>query len=176
MHSFGTIRCIFGIALTLSILFLAPEAGFATPSPRDSGPEEVRIGVSFGGISFMGFMMEYRWGSRSVEMNIGTWSFRDLSLSLIGKQYFGPGDFRPFAGAGLWAVIAPPREPEHQTAVALLFRAPVGVEWNVDADHHLGAHISLNRALTVRRRDPQDEFPPSDRLVPLPGFYYVWKR
>jgi hypothetical protein len=124
----------------------------------------------------MGFVVEYRWGSRSVEMNIGTWSLRDLSFSLVGKQYFGPGDFRPAAGAGLWVVVAPPREPEEQTAVALLFRAPVGVEWNVDADHHLGAHISLNRALAIRRRDPADEFPPSDRLVPLPGFYYLWKR
>jgi hypothetical protein len=169
-------RPALGIALALSILVSAPPAGLRALPVSGSGPEEVRIGVSFGGISFMGFLMEYRWGSRSVEMNIGTWSFRDLSVSVLGKQYFGPGDFRPFAGFGLWTVIAPPREPEDQTAVALMLRAPVGVEWNVDADHHLGGHISLNRALMIRRRDPRDDFPASDRLIPLPGFYYVWKR
>ena len=60
--------------------------------------------------------------------------------------------------------------------LALLARAPVGVEWNVDADHHLGTSIALNRALWIQRKDPLDETPPSDRLIPLPGFYYRWKR
>jgi len=153
-----------------------PSAAAGEALPDRSGPEELRIGVSFGGISFMGFLVEYRWGRRSVEMNIGTWSFRDLSISIVGKQYFGPGDFRPFSGIGLWTVIAPTHGPGEQTAAALLIRAPVGVEFNVDADHHLGGHISLNRALWIRRRDPRDELPPSDRLVPLPGFFYLWKR
>ena len=158
----------------------APETGMvpvaeAVPGSK-SGPEEVRIGLSFGGISFMGFLVEYRWGDRSVELNIGTWSFRDLSVSLVGRQYFGPGDFRPFAGLGLWAVIAPYHQEGEQAGVAVLARAPIGVEWNVDADHHLGAHINLNRALWIRRKDPRDDYPPSRRLVPLPGFYYVWNR
>lgn len=124
----------------------------------------------------MGFIMEYRWGDLSVEMNIGTWTFRDLSVSVIGKQYYGPGDFRPFSGLGVWAVIAPTHDEGEQSAVAVMARAPVGVEWNVDADHHLGGHISLNRALWIRRKNPQDDLPPSKRLVPLPGFYYIWKR
>jgi len=140
------------------------------------GPEEVRFGISFGGISFTGFIVEYRWGDRSIEMNIGTWSFRDLSISVIGKQYFGPGDFRPFSGLGLWAVIAPQHGPQEQVAVAVMARVPVGVEWNVETDHHLGAHIGLNRALWIRRKDPEEDIPPSDRLIPLPGFSYLWKR
>jgi hypothetical protein len=160
----------------LFALFLCPPEASGTPTSNRAEPEEVRIGLSFGGISFMGFVMEYRWGNRSVEMNIGTWSFRDLSLSLVGKQYFGPGDFRPFAGLGLWAVAAPNTGPGERTGVAVMARAPVGVEWNVDADHHLGAHLSLNRALWIRRKDPLDDFPPTDRLMPLPGFYYLWKR
>jgi hypothetical protein len=169
-------RPISGIILVLMALSLPAPKGLEAATSLGPGPEEVRIGISFGGISFMGFIMEYRWGSRSVEMNIGTWAFRDLSVSLVGKQYFGPGDFRPFAGMGFWAVMAPAKEEAQQTAMAFMFRAPVGVEWNVEADHHLGAHISLNRALAVRRQDPLDEFPPSDRLIPLPGFYYIWKR
>jgi hypothetical protein len=148
----------------------------ATPVPAGPDPEEVRIGLSFGGISFTGFILEYRWGDRSMELNIGTWSFRDLSLSVVGKHYFGPGDFRPSAGLGLWAVVAPTTEDGQRTGVAILARAPVGVEWNVDADHHFGAHISLNRGLWIRRKDPREELPPSPHVVPLPGFYYLWNR
>ena len=157
-------------------LCLSWPTGLDAASPPDNGPEEVRFGVSFGGISFTGFIMEYRWGDRSVELNIGTWSFRDLSVSIVGKQYFGPGDLRPFSGLGLWAVIAPSHESQERTGIAFMARAPVGLEWNVDGDHHLGAHLSLNRALWIQRKDPLDELPPTDRIIPLPGFSYVWKR
>ena len=152
--------------------------GLGPPSPLDAQavPEEVRIGISFGGISFMGLVSEYRWGDRSVELNVGTWSFRDLSVSLVGKQYFGPGDFRPFAGFGLWTVVAPYHDQGERTGMALMLRAPIGVDWNPDAGHYLGAHLSLNRAVWIRRQDPQDDYPPADRLVPLPGFYYLWNR
>jgi len=164
------------LVLVFAVLaFPAPAVSGASVS-EGSGPEQARIGISFGGISFMGLIMEYRWGDRSIEMNIGTWTFRDLSASVVGKQYFGPGDFRPFAGFGLWAVISPARGDEEQTGLAILARAPVGVEWNVDADHHVGAHLSLNRGLWIQRKDPQDDFPPSKRFVPLPGFYYIWNR
>jgi hypothetical protein len=141
-----------------------------------AGPEDLRVGLSFGGVSFVGIILEYRWGDRSVEVNVGTWSLRDLAVSVVGKQYFGPGDFRPFAGIGLWAVAAPYSRPGERAGFALLARAPVGVDWNVVADHHVGADLSLNRALSIRRKDPQDTTPPTARLVPLPGFYYVWNR
>jgi len=162
--------------LTSIALFLFIPTGLGASVTEGTGPEEVRLGVTFGGISFLGFLMEYRWGDRSIEVNIGTWSFRDLSVSVVGKQYFGPGDFRPFAGLGLWAVLAPQHEAQEQAGLAIMARAPIGVEWNVDADHHLGTHLSLNRALWIRRKDPQDEIPPTNRLIPLPGFYYLWKR
>jgi hypothetical protein len=149
-----------------------PEVSLQEPA----GPEDLRVGLSFGGISFAGFIFEYRWGDRSVEVNVGTWSLRDVSVSVVGKQYFGPGDFRPFAGIGLWAVVAPYNRPGERSGLALLARAPVGVDWKVVADHHLGAHLSLNRALFIRRKDPLDTTPPTARLVPLPGFYYVWNR
>lgn len=124
----------------------------------------------------MGFATEYCWGDRSLELTLGTWAFRDLSLSLVGKQYFGPGDFRPFTGFGLWAVVTPYHGQREQTGVAFLARAPIGVDWNLDADHHLGAALSLNRALWIRRKDPADDTPPTPRTIPLPGFYYRWKR
>ncbi len=167
-------------ALRFGLLALAVLAASPAPARGRShhapGPEEFRVGFSFGGISFIGFLMEYRWGDRSVDLNIGTWSFRDLSVSVVGKQYFGPGDLRPFSGLGLWAIVAPFHGPGERAGVALVARAPMGVEWNLDAGHHVGVDLSLNRALWIRRKDPRDETPPSDRLIPLPGFHYRWKR
>ncbi len=138
-------------------------------------PEDLRLGISFGGISFVGFIVEFRWENRSVDLTIGTWSFRDLSISVVAKQYLGPGDLRPFAGAGLWAIVAPYGGAGERTGVALVARGPVGVDWNLDADHHLGGSLSLNRALWIRRKDPLDDTPPTDRTIPLPGFYYRWR-
>lgn len=158
------------------LLGLLVPASAQARSSVPSDPEDFRIGISFGGISFIGFIMEYRWGNRAVDFTIGTWAFKDIALSVVGKQYFGPGDFRPFAGVGLWAVIAPDHNRGEREGIALLARAPVGVDWNLDADHHIGGAINLNRALWIQRKDPLDETPPSDRLIPLPGFYYRWKR
>jgi hypothetical protein len=166
------------IALQIAVLALAllPPPGACTLDLDGPGPEDLRLGISFGGISFVGFIMEYRWGDRSVELNVGTWSFRDLSVSVVGKQYFGPGDFRPFSGIGLWTVVRPSQAAGERSGVALVARAPVGVDWNLDAAHYLGASLSLNRALWIRRKDPLDDTPPSDRFIPLPGFYYRWNR
>jgi hypothetical protein len=162
-------------ALSLALVLVSPGTGEGT-SLGASGPEEFRIGLSFGGISFIGLVLEYRWGNRSVDINIGTWSFRDLSVSVVGKQYFGPGELRPFAGLGLWSVAAPAAGAGERSGISLVARAPIGADWNLGADHHLGAHLSVNRALWIRRKDPDDLTPPSDRLIPLPGFYYVWSR
>ena len=159
----------------IQLLVLLPQGGLGASGLGKPDPDEVRFGITFGGISFTGFIVEYRWGNRSLEMNIGTWTFRDLSLSLVGKQYFGPGDFRPFSGIGLWAVIAPTTDPLKRTGIAVMARAPIGVEWNVDADHHLGTHLNLNRALWIQRKDPLDDYPPTDRIIPLPGFFYLWR-
>lgn len=164
--------------LSVAVLALAlsgPPAARADDL-HSPGPEELRLGVSFGGISFIGFIMEYRWGDRSMDLTLGTWSFRDLSVSLVGKQYFGPGDFRPFSGIGLWAVVRPNHGLGERSGIALVARAPIGVDWNLDAAHHVGASLSLNRALWIRRKDPRDDTPPSDRFIPLPGFYYRWNR
>lgn len=163
------------VAGGFGLSILAPETP-ATETPILPDPGELRLGFSFGGISFVGLLLEQRWGARSVELNIGTWGFRDLAVSLVAKQYYGPGDFRPYSGLGFWAVAAaPPADAGEQQGLALLLRAPVGVEWNLDAAHHVGADLALNRALKIRRKDPRDQTPPSTRLVPFPGFHYRWK-
>jgi len=167
-------RTLAALSLLSAALWLWSPTPLAARASSRPDPEDLRIGISFGGISFIGFIMEYRWGNRSVDLTVGTWAFRDLSVSLVGKQYFGPGDFRPFAGLGLWAVVNPQHGPGEQSGVALVARAPVGVDWNLDAAHSLGADLALNHALWIRRKDPRDAPPPSTRLSPLPGFYYRW--
>ena len=40
----------------------------------------------------------------------------------------------------------------------------------------LGAELGFSRALAIRRTDPEDETPPAQRIVPLPGASYRWLR
>lgn len=142
---------------------------------RGQGPDVgdgVRLGISFGGISTFGFTVEYFDDARSVELGVGTWSFRDLSVSGVAKQYFGAGAAQPFVGLGLWLVAAGPREEGERAGLALALRAPIGVDWGFADDHAVGAVLNVNRGLAVRRSDPDDDLPMNDRLVPLPGIYY----
>lgn len=134
------------------------------------------MGFTFGGISTVGFVVEYFDGNRSLELTVGTWSFRDLSASLVGKEYFGTGALRPFLGAGLWLVGAAPVREGEQFGLAAVLRAPIGVDWRAGGDHYTGLSMNVNRALWVRRTDPEDDLPVNRRLVPLPGVYYRWSR
>ncbi len=134
----------------------------------------VRVGVGFGGISTVGLTVEYVHEHSALELTVGTWSFRDLSVSVVGKQYLGAGDLLPFVGGGLWLVAA--RPPGERTGVAAVLQAPVGVDWQAADGSYVGMALNVNRALAVRRTDPEDELPINRRLVPLPGVYYRWKR
>lgn len=134
----------------------------------------VRVGVGMGGISTIGLTVEYVHDHSALELTVGTWSFRDLSLSVVGKQYLGAGDLLPFVGGGLWLVAA--RPPGERTGVAAVLQVPVGVDWQAAEGSYVGMSLNVNRALAVRRTDPQDGLPLNRRLVPLPGVYYRWKR
>lgn len=145
-------------------------------SAAQRGDDGVRFGVTFGGISTVGFVVEYFDGTRSVELTVGTWSFRDLSASVVGKEYFGVGALRPFVGIGLWLVGAPPPRSGERLGLAAVLHAPVGVDWRAAGGHYAGAALNVNRALWVRRTDPEDDLPLNQRFVPLPGLYYRWGR
>lgn len=160
-------------AIILAATLLAPTAASAQGAGNDDG---VRVGVTFGGISTVGFVVEYFDGSRSLELGVGTWSFRDVSASLVVKEYFGAGALRPFLGAGLWLVGSAPLRDGERIGLAAIVHAPIGVDWRAGGDHYVGASLNVNRALWVRRTDPDDDFPPTRRLVPLPGVYYRWSR
>lgn len=156
-----------GVTLLLVVLSL-PRAAAA------QADEAWRVGVTLGGTSFVGLVVEYRRDATAVEMGLGTWSLRDAAFTLSGKYYAGRASVSPYAGLGLWLVVAPPSDTaeEERTGAALILRAPLGVDGGV-ADHHaIGLELALNRALAVRRTDVEDLTPPSRRLIPLPGLYY----
>jgi len=140
-------------------------------SPVDD--EGIRFGISIGGVSSVGFLLEFFDGNRSLDLTVGTWSFHDVSLSLVAKQYFGANAARPFVGAGLWLVTAKPSDGRRGLATVL--RAPVGVDWNFTGAHSLGASFNISRAVWVRRTDPEDDKPLEGRWVPLPGIYYRYE-
>jgi hypothetical protein len=162
-------RC--AAALLLFALLLGVRPALAQGSGAGDG---VRFGVTFGGISTVGFTAEYYDDHRSLDLTFGTWSFRDLSASVALKHYFGAGDLLPFVGGGVWIVVA--RPPGERTGFAGILHAPVGIDWRATGQHHLGLSLNVNRALWVRRIDPDDDLPLNRRVVPLPGVYYRWTR
>lgn len=156
--------------------FLALALGFLLASPLSAqgsnAGDGVRVGLSLGGISTFGVTVELFRDTHAVELGVGTWSFRDLSVSTVYKEYIGGKAVRPFVGAGLWAVVAAPLLEDERTGFALVLRAPVGAEWSFVDSHAVGLALNLNRGLAVRRSDPQDDLPMNHRLVPLPEIYY----
>jgi len=130
-----------------------------------------RVGIQFGGISTVGLTFEAYRGNQAVDVTLGTFRFRDLGVAVEGKHYFGGRAARPFAGAGLWAVVA---SSDPRTGLGLIARVPLGVDWHVDEHHATGFVVGVNRALAVRRPDPADDRALNRRLVPLPGVYYRW--
>ncbi len=141
--------------------------------PARAQDEGLRVGFYLGGTSTVGVLFDYFDSTGSTELTIGTFSFRDLSVSVVRRQRFGSGSVKPTIGIGLWAISAFPRE-EEQTGMALVLRAPIGLDANVIGDHFLTLDLNLNRALYVRRTDPEDDTPPAARIIPLPGLSYRW--
>ena len=167
------------LALFMLLAGVSPQLG--------SAQDGLRIGLTVGGASKFGVVLEsFLNGNHSLELAVGTWSFEEISTSLVVKRYFRSNDLdsgwyeksiHPFIGAGLWVVGAKP--PAERLGLALSAIVPIGVDWSFpsDADMQdlilsLGMSVNLNRALLVRRSNPEDQLPLNGRLVPLPGAYY----
>ncbi len=153
-----------------NVLLALAVLAFPLAAQGSNAGDGVRVGVSFGGISTVGVVVELYRDTHALDLALGTWSFRDISLSVVYKEYFFGSRVRPYVGGGLWAVAAFP--PSERTGLALVLRAPVGVDWSFVDDHAIGAALNLNRAIGVRRTDPEDDIPLNRRLVPLPELYY----
>ena len=162
-----------GVAL-LYVLFSSLAGLLVSPLAAQAPADDMqlRIGVTAAGIGSIGASVEFLWGSRSIDMNLATFSFSEVSLAVTGKQYFGRGDMRPFVGVGLWGIVGSTGEDGEQTGKVLLLRLPVGGDWNFTGIHHLGGSLAVNEGLWIDRADPEDDTPVNRRPVPLPGFYY----
>jgi hypothetical protein len=166
------LKSINTLLMTLTLLSLS--APVQAQAPGSNAGDGVRFGIAVGGISTIAVSVELFRDSRSIDLSLGTWSFHDVSFSAVVKQYAFDSAARPFVGAGLWMVVASPANG--RTGVAVVLRAPVGVDWEVTDGHSLGAVVNLNRGLAVRRTDPEDVLPMNKRLVPLPELYYRYTR
>jgi len=176
--------------LVFSVLVLGMTGTSPEPSSAQSG---VRIGVTLGGISKASIALEHFFnGNQSWELTIGTWSFKEVSTAFVIKRYFlknhlDTDSYRPihpFMGAGLWIVGQKPAARNLGFAISAI--VPIGIDWNFPFDsdqscndlscpsghNALGVSINLNRALVVRRPNPDDNLPLNGRLVPLPAVYY----
>ncbi len=163
------------LAAPLAALLAAPLAGLlpaplAAQSPADD--MRVRIGVTAGGIGSIGASVEFLWGSRSIDVNLATLTFKEVSLAVTGKQYFGRGDLRPFLGVGLLGIAGSTGLEGEQTGKVLILRLPVEGDWNFTGRHHFGGSLAVNSGLWIDRADPDDDSPVERRPVPFPGLYY----
>lgn len=157
--------------VAILVLFSTMLVGPLSAQGPDAG-DGVRFGISVGGISTVALSVEFFRDARSIDIGVGTWSFRDVSVSATARQYFLASDLKPVVGAGLWLAAAAPAAEGERTGLALVFRAPVGLNWAVAENHATGLLINVNRGLWVRRSDPEDDLPMNRRLVPLPELYY----
>ena len=143
-----------------------------TLTGADSASAQYRFGVALGGAGFAALVAEYRWSHQGLEVQAGTWRFRDLSLSFTAKQYVGSYAVEPYAGVGFWGIVA---GSETGTGFGLIARFPVGLGWDFASGHTAGVAIHFNRALVVKRPDPEDRRPPRGAFIPLPEISYRWK-
>jgi len=160
-----------GSVVTALLLVLGAVSASAASAQGTGAGEGWRVGIQFGGISTVGLTFEAYRDNLAVDVTLGTFGFRDLGVAVEGKHYFGGRAARPFAGAGLWAVLA---SSDPRPGLGLIARVPLGVDWHVSEHHATGFVIGVNRALAVRRPDPTDDRALNRRLVPLPGVYYRW--
>lgn len=133
---------------------------------------QYRFGVSLGGAAMVALVAEYRWERHGLELQAGTWRFRDLSLAVTAKRRLGSSVVQPHAGVGLWGIVA---GAQAGTGYGLIARFPIGLDWSFASDHTAGAALYFNRALAVKRPDPQDRRPPRGALIPLPEISYRWQ-
>jgi hypothetical protein len=156
-------RAARSVALALAL------AGALSAAPPCAAQDRVRVGVVFGGLGFIGAVAEGIWDDRSAELVVSTFTFRDVSVSVAGKQLFGASWMKPAVGAGLAWMGA---RTEDGFGSAWIARFPLGGDWKMAPAHYLTWEVNVTRALLVRRPDPADTSPPTQRIIPFPSLSY----
>jgi hypothetical protein len=131
--------------------------------------DQIRFGVVVGGLGFIGAVAEGIWDDRSAELVVSTFSFRDVSISVAGKQFFGASWMKPAVGAGLTYMGG---RTEDGFGSALIARFPIGGDWQMRAGHYLTWEVNVTRGLAVHRPEPGDDTPISERIIPFPSLSY----
>ena len=144
-------------------------AGLISATTTAAASAQYRFGISVGGASTVALVVEHRWAHQGLEVQAGTWQFRDLSFSVTARQYVGSYAVEPFVGVGLWGIVA---RAEEGTGYGLIARIPTGFSGDIGSRHAVSLTIYLNRALALKRPDPEDRRPPRKTLIPLPEFSY----
>ena len=150
---------------SLLLALLVALAGSAGARPL-AAQDRLRFGVVFGGLGFIGAVAEGIRDDRSVEVVVSTFTFRDVSISVAGKQFFGASWMKPALGAGLTYMAA---RSEDGLGSALIARFPLGGDWRVAGGHYLTWEVNVTRGLAVHRPDG-DDTPLSQRIIPFPSF------
>ena len=152
-----------------TVLMATALVAAATATVTGTASAQYRFGISLGGASTVALVVEHRWAHQGLEIQAGTWQFRDLSLSVTARQYVGSYKVEPFVGVGLWGMVA---RAEEGTGYGLIARIPTGLNWDIGSRHAVSMNIYLNRAIALKRPDPEDHRPPRTTLIPLPEFSY----
>jgi hypothetical protein len=150
-------------------LLLALAVAAALPTRPCAAQDRIRVGVVFGGLGFIGAVVEGIWNDRSAEAVVSTFAFHDVSVSLAAKQFFGASWLKPALGAGVTYMVA--RSPDG-VGSALIARFPLGGDWKMSPGHYLTWEVNVTRALLVNRPDPADDAPPTQRIIPFPSLSY----
>ena len=131
--------------------------------------DRIRAGVVFGGLGFIGAVVEGIWDDRSAEVVVSTFTFHDVSVSVAGKQFFGASWLKPALGAGVTYMAS---RTEDGFGSALIARFPLGGDWQMAGGHYLTWEVNVTRGLAVHRPDPTDTAPMTQRIIPFPSFSY----
>lgn len=155
-----------------SALLLATLIAPAPLRAQEDDSRQYRFGIALGGTSVIAVIAEGLEGGRGLELTLGTFSFREVSLSAVVKAYLGPSAFRPAVGAGLWGLMSFAPRAGEQMGAALLARFPIGFDWRLGTNQYIGGEVNVNRALWIRRAD-RSELPPNPSPIPIPAF--TWR-
>jgi hypothetical protein len=146
------------VALVAALLFAPPCAA-----------QGVRVGIVFGGLGFIGGVVDKLWGNHGVELVVSTFSFHDVSVSAGAKETLGASWLKPAVGVGV--TVEHSGGPDG-AGTALLARFPIGADWRVASGHYVTTEINIFRGVAIHRPDPTDNSGLTQRLVPFPSFSY----
>jgi hypothetical protein len=152
-----------------SVVALALALSGALSARPGAAQDQVRVGLVFGGIGFIGAVAEGIWEDHAAELLVSTFRLHDVSVSVAGKQFFGASWLKPAVGAGLTFVRA--GGPDG-TGSAVIARFPLGGDWKMSSGDYLTWEVNVTRALLVHRADPADTSPPTQRIIPFPSLSY----